>query len=300
MSDFASINQSKPKISFLVTDLDNTLWDWFEIWYRSFSAMLDAIVAISGLERTQLEAEIRTVHQRRGTSEYSYLIQELPTLQQRYPDADLGQIFKPAIDAYRAERKKAMVLYPTVLPTLRVIKDQGATVVAYTESFAYYTSYRLRKFELDGLIDFLYSPPDNDFPVGVAVAQLRTRPSEEYELRHTRHRHTPRNVRKPEPAVLRTIISEIAGGDYASVAYVGDSLMKDVAMAQAVGVADVHARYGVAQDRQEYELLRRVSHWTPEEVHREKMIASQSDVIPTYTLSDSFAELLDLFTFSAP
>jgi phosphoglycolate phosphatase len=71
-------------------------------------------------------------------------------------------------------------------------------------------------------------------------------------------------------------------------------------MAQAVGVADVHARYGVAQDRQEYELLRRVSHWTPEEVHREKMIASQSDVIPTYTLSDSFAELLDLFTFSAP
>src|SRR5262245_27067375 len=27
---------ARPAVSLLVSDLDNTLWDWVEIWYRSF------------------------------------------------------------------------------------------------------------------------------------------------------------------------------------------------------------------------------------------------------------------------
>ena len=38
----------------LITDLDNTLWDWFAAWYESFSALLDGLVALSGVERTVL------------------------------------------------------------------------------------------------------------------------------------------------------------------------------------------------------------------------------------------------------
>lgn len=46
--------------------------------------------------------------------------------------------------------------------------------------------------------------------------------------------------------------------------------MKDVAMAQKVGVVDVHAAYGVVQHRPEYDLLRRVSHWTADDVECER------------------------------
>jgi hypothetical protein len=51
-----------------------------DIWYRSFSALLDGIVRISGIPQDELEPEIRDIHQRRGTAEYSYLIGELPSL----------------------------------------------------------------------------------------------------------------------------------------------------------------------------------------------------------------------------
>src|SRR5690349_5217643 len=61
-----SSDATNPPISLLVTDLDNTLWDWFAIWYASFSALLEGIVRISGISQEELEPEIRKVHQRRG------------------------------------------------------------------------------------------------------------------------------------------------------------------------------------------------------------------------------------------
>src|SRR5438876_11276907 len=87
------------RVSLLVTDLDNTLWDWFEIWYRSFSALLDGIVSISGIPQEELEPEIRKIHQRRGTSEYSYLIGELPPLRELHgEDANLQELYADAIN----------------------------------------------------------------------------------------------------------------------------------------------------------------------------------------------------------
>jgi hypothetical protein len=58
----------KPTIELLITDLDNTLYDWFDFWYHSFTAMLDQIVVISGIPREQLEPEIKKIYEKHGTS----------------------------------------------------------------------------------------------------------------------------------------------------------------------------------------------------------------------------------------
>jgi phosphoglycolate phosphatase-like HAD superfamily hydrolase len=282
---------SKPRISLLVTDLDNTLWDWFEIWYASFSALLNGIVSISGIPQEELEPEIRKIHQARGTSEYSYLIGELPALNDLHgPDANLQEIYKDAIEAAREARRRVRRLYPGVLETLKLISAEGTTIAGYTESLAFVTSARVKKLGLDGVLDFLYSPEDHDFPEGVSPQDLRTLNDEAYELEHTEHRHTPQGHLKPSPAVLEAMISELQGS--ADVAYVGDSLMKDIAMAQTVGALDVWAKYGLVQHRPEYALLQRVSHWTDEDVEREKQIAQQPEVAPTIVLEHSFSEIL--------
>ena len=39
------------KKSALITDLDNTLFDWVEIWINCFSSMLEEIVKISGVSK---------------------------------------------------------------------------------------------------------------------------------------------------------------------------------------------------------------------------------------------------------
>ncbi|SRR6266566_3818204 len=288
-----------PKVSLLITDLDNTLWDWVDMWYRSFAPLLDGMLRISELPREQLIPAIREVHQLRRTAEYSFLIGELQLLKDKHGlTADLQDIYREAIEAARDARINALRLYPGVLETLGKIKERGTTVAAYTESLEFWTSYRIKKLHLDGVLDYVYSPPDHDFPAGISAEDLRTREADRYELKATIHRPTPVGVTKPSPAILNQILSDLGdSGGAASVVYVGDSLMKDISMAQEVGTHDAWAKYGVAQQRDEYELLREVTHWTDEDVEREKQIAKRPNVTPSVTLNDGFAELLNHFEF---
>ncbi len=285
----------KPTMDLLITDLDNTLYDWFDFWYRSFTAMLQQLVAISGIPAQELEPEIKKVHERYGTSEYSFLIEELSPLLSKHGSDDLRRIYEPAIIAFRQARKESLVLYPSVMATLEKIKQQGTMIIAYTESLEFYSTYRIRTLGLDGLLDTVYFPEDHEFPAGLTPAQIRRYSPEHYKLQDTRTKHTAKGEAKPNPQLLTHII-ESAGGDKRNTVYVGDKLAKDVRMAQEAGVADVYAKYGDAVTDERYELLRRVTHWKSGPVEQEKM-TKVADVAPTYTLNNSFGELLDIFEF---
>ncbi|MDT0329207.1 HAD family hydrolase [Nocardiopsis lambiniae] len=283
-------------MSLLITDLDNTLWDWFHMWHTSFSAMLNRLSELSGVPQNQLEAEIREVHQARATTEYSLLLDELPSLQERSPKSSPMQTYDEALHALNSARKNTISLYPGVKKTLREIKSRGVPVIAYTESISFWSEWRMRNTGLDGLIDTMYSSPDHDFPHGKTPESIRMYPSSDYGLKKTEHRHVRQGLLKPNKEVLRWILEDFSV-DRRSTVYIGDSLMKDVAMAQEFGVHDVHAAYGVSHDREGYELLRRVSHWTEEDIRREKILAERPDIAPTRTAHKGFSELLDMFDF---
>lgn len=275
----------------LITDVDNTLFDWVDIWYRSFSAMLAETTRITGLSAVSLYPSIARVHQTHGTSEYAFLLEEIPELVALYGN-EVAAKLAPAIDAFRNARRAALRLYPGVMPTLQGLSKSGVMIVAYTESMAFYTNYRFRKLGLDDVVDYLYSPPDHVLPN--KPESLRKYPAEHYALRKTVHRHTPQGELKPNPHLLSTIVAEIGVSPEEAV-YVGDSLMKDITMAQAAGVFDVHAAYGAAQDRPEYDLLRKVTHWRPEDVTRERTIISNKEVTASLTLQSSFDPVARLF-----
>jgi phosphoglycolate phosphatase-like HAD superfamily hydrolase len=254
--------------------------------------MLDRLVQDSGISREQLELEFHQIHKKYGTSEYAFSIEELPSLKAKHPGEDLVKKYAPAIKAYRDAREQALRLYPSVQETLEVLKDKGCLIVGYTESMVFYTSYRMRKLGLDRQLDFLFSPPDHAVPDNLK----RFYPPDYYELRRTLNDHTPKGELKPNPKILLQILQKI-GADKSEVIYIGDSLMKDVVMAQQARVTDVWAKYGAADKREEYELLRRVTHWTDEVVALEKTIQPQ-DVKPSLVLRKSFSEILELFDFS--
>jgi FMN phosphatase YigB (HAD superfamily) len=287
---------ARPKVSVLITDLDNTLFDWVDIWGKSFTALVDELVRTSGVDREVLLKEIGEVHQKRRTSEYAFLIEELPSLRAKHPMGDLAQIFDSAIHAHRSARKEAEALYPGVVATMSALKEQGVLIVGYTESMAYYASRRVRVLKLDGLLDYLYSPPDHDMPENLTPDQIRKYPTGYYDFVSTKHRYTPKGELKPNPDILRKIIEDI-GAKPEQCVYVGDNLMKDIAMAKDTGVLGAHAEYGHAQDREIYQLLRKVTHWSLEDVEREKAIMAGKTVGPDYVLKGSFAELLALFEF---
>lgn len=291
-----SSQESKPKVSLLVTDLDNTLWDWFHAWYASFSAFLDGVVRLTGVPQEQLEEEIRAVHQRRGTSEYSWLLYELPSVKASCGEKDPFVVFRDVLHEQNSARLHESRLYDGVLQTLETVRKAGVPIVAYTESQAYWTKWRMTKLGLDGIIDCLYSSPDHDSPKGVSPEEKRFDPTVDMTLKKTRHRHVHEGILKPNPKVLEDILGEYQVPLH-EVLYIGDSLMKDVAMGQAVGVMDAHALYGVASERPAYEQLRRVSHWTQEDVERERLAAPDVTPQPTYVIAKGLDEILEHFTF---
>lgn len=287
---------SLPRVALFVADLDNTLYDWFAMWYPAFNAMLEAVCSKSGVPRDVLLPEIRAIHQQRGTSEYSYLLNELPSLKKLNPPEEITKVYGEAIHRYRLMRQQNLHLYPGVGSALAQIKESGVPIVVYTESLGFYSAWRLRELHLDGVVDYLYSPPDHDFPEGVTPEMLRSRPPEAYELEKTEYRETPRGVLKPDPQILKRILREL-GISASETAYVGDSLMKDVAMAQDADVVDVLAQYGAVKDRNAYRLLQQVSHWTEDDVRRESQINDRPDIAPSYTLHDRFDEIFNFFRF---
>jgi phosphoglycolate phosphatase len=133
-------------------------------------------------------------------------------------------------------------------------------------------------------------------PEGLSAQDLRHYPARHYELKYTKQFFTPPGSKKPDTTVLDAIVGTL-GLEKSNCVYVGDNLMKDVAMAIDCGVEDVWAKYGQAHKRPEYKLLQQVTHWTKEEVEREQKIKEREHVNPTHTLEKEFGELLNLFEF---
>jgi len=255
--------------------------------------MLDEVERISGIDKVALYEEIRPIHQKHHTSEYAFLLEELPSLRNKFPDQDLTVVFDDAIHAYRSARKHNLVLYDGVRETLATLRSKNIQIVIYTESLAYYTNFRIRRLELDDLVDVIFSPPDHAVPITSTGHNLGPSNGNAH-LSHARHEFLPQGVIKPNPGVLLDIVDKI-GRLPSECVYLGDSLMKDVAMAQDAKIIDVYAKYGVVQHKYEYELLQKVSHWTEEDVQREKSMSSPNrTIVPSHTIA-SFSEILSLF-----
>jgi phosphoglycolate phosphatase len=113
----------------------------------------------------------------------------------------------------------------------------------------------------------------------------------------TEHRHTPPNEYKPNPQVLLDILRDVGARPDETV-YVGDSLLKDVSMAQDAKILDAHAAYGVAQNTDAYALLRRVTHWRDEDVARERAAMKPGNIVPTIKLSEELSDLSKYVEFT--
>lgn len=69
----------------LITDLDNTLYDWVSFYAQSFTAMLDVLVNILDVPKSELLEEFRQVHIKHGNSEYPFGALEIDSVKKNMP-----------------------------------------------------------------------------------------------------------------------------------------------------------------------------------------------------------------------
>jgi len=286
----------KNKINFVVTDLDDTIWNWLRMWYNSFEPYLNRISSEFNVDLNLLKSEFKKIHQKYGSSEFSFIYNDLACLTD-----DQKELFrnensnnKSIIHEYNSLKKNNLFLYDDVLDALKKIKSSGAIIIGFTESNAFFTKYRLKHLDLDGIFDYIYAPVD----IGVPDAVYKHYPEDFWQPEITEMRYLAKDMVKPAPDILEIILRDFNATKDSSI-YIGDKLDKDIHMANVVGVTSVYAKYGHQIENEQYELLRDVTHWKDEDVQREKEFKENNtrNSIADNTLEKSFKEIFKYFDF---
>ncbi|WP_254526721.1 MULTISPECIES: HAD family hydrolase [unclassified Sphingobacterium] len=285
------------RVNFVVTDLDDTIWDWLNMWHNSFSPYLNRISAEFNLDITELKNDFKQLHQKYGTTEASFIIDDLKQLNELhlkkiYEETNAG---KSIIHEYYSNKKNNLLLFEDTLKTLSSIKSSGAMIIGFTESHSFYTKYRLKTLNIDGLIDCIYAPVDAELPDSVK----KYYPEGYWEPQRTEFRYLSREVKKPNSEILEIILKDFNAKKENTI-YIGDKLARDIFMAKEAGITSVYAHYGDKTDGAEYDLLREVTHWSNEDVEREikfKADFKGKTIIPDVVLDKTIKELMDSFEF---
>lgn len=276
-------------IKLVICDLDNTLYDWVGSHIPAFNAMLAELQRETGLPQEQLLASFRTVHQRHGTSEYALALAELDVLDDDLDPAQRLARHSAALGAFAEVRNRTLRLYPGVLETLRTLRGEGRKLVAHTDASMYYASLRVCRLGLEEVLDGLFAPAGHAFPPGLTPDRHLFSDTQRCRSRVPVQEELPNHLVKPDPEVLWDILDRFGVAANEAV-YVGDSLAKDMLLAQRAGVADVFAAYGPNYDSDLYRRLVEITHWTPADVERETQLRAHN-VTPSFRI-DRFDELL--------
>lgn len=273
-------------IKLLVTDLDDTLYSWIDFFIPAFYGMVDELSLILNVPKSDLLNEYQQVHQKKGSVEYPFATLLLPSVKIMYPNKtkeELLNILNPAFHRFNSIRKRKLELYPDVRETLKEIAGMGIKIVGYTDSAEENGFYRLKRLEIDNYFQRVYVS-DSQFERPDTLPS-----SEKTEIVQGK---------KPNPGIIKKICGR-EDIDIKETVYLGDSLTKDIYMANQAGVTSVLCKYPCDIKAKEdlYNKLVAISHWTKLDFEQEKAIkeiCKKESIHPDFTIH-SFKEILTVF-----
>lgn len=314
----------------MITDLDNTLWDWHEIYVRAYMKMFEALVLYvkeKGLKLDQdlLFKQIRQVHLEHLDSEYPLSILHTQIIKDLFQENELEQLKKlckaPFLKAFEEAHHAGLEssLYGNIHETLLKIKKSGVKIVAYTDAKIYAVLRRLGHYKLFDVFDMIICRKLHDHLQGPAERYYRT-------MMHNAGGHNYLDEKilqidgsfcKPRPETLGYIIEELQK-KYTSlknlhprdIVYIGDSLRRDILMVNTYNkqkshhtpndrMTAIYAEYGVVEysnHTEMYEFLRKISFWDPKDEEDELAQRKAEDQCPMadFTLKNSFEQILEV------
>jgi len=277
-------------LKLIITDMDNTLYDWVSFYSQSFEAMATKVAEIVGKPLDIILSEYKTIHQKFGNSEKPFASLELPSVIEFFNTNDkiiLQEKLGPAFQAFSTKRKETLRLYPEVEDTLAKLTAKGVKIVAHTEALEFNSLYRLNSLNITSYFKHLYTLEDlhSLHPNPKSAKQINV--PDDFVVR------LPKGEAKPNPELLVDICKR-EGVAIQDAIYVGDSITKDMSMAKEINMKSAWASYGRDFPASSWKILVKITHWTDEDVSREEELKkAYSDIKPDYVIN-CFSDLLKI------
>src|ERR1051326_6917081 len=98
-------------IKLVITDLDNTIYNWVDSYVLSFNAMVSELQRLSGIDERKLRDGFKAIHRKYRTTEYAFAIEQLdvlPEVKQGISTEQIRERYDSAICAFRRVRNETL------------------------------------------------------------------------------------------------------------------------------------------------------------------------------------------------
>jgi phosphoglycolate phosphatase len=271
----------------LITDLDNTLYDWIDYFGPCFRAMVDELSSAADVHPDELHRQFQAVYSRHQAPEYRWAIRELDFLRSRQPD-EVNDLVWSGFSAFVRSRSKHLRLYPGVKETLKTLRARGFAVIGVSNAPIREV---LRRVRCLGLHEHLNALVAWEGVHGGDHHLARRSAPEGFAIRTFTDAD-----QKPSTHPYLEALRCFAPADHDKVLVIGDSVANDLVPGSRIGAVTVWARYGSAYAPENFATVSRLSFWKPDKL---KSIYD-SEVMRPDEVIDDFTQLLHIAESHVP
>lgn len=281
-------------ITTLITDADNTIYNWVQYIVPCLEAMVDYLQRKTGFTPDQISESFKKVFEKYRTNEYPFVLQEADIFEELRGDFEEFQkkLVNPTRIIFNQTRQRTLKLYPGVARTLWAIINSGIRIIVLSDAPSFSAEQRLEHLGVSPYIWALYALKSYPLPDEARLDQsiINRIKTGFYRSRIGKVVQLPLMHEKPNTAGLKLLLEEEGIAPDQAV-LVGDNLKKDIRIAQELGIADVWARYGTKISSEAREKL---SYYSAASIQK-RNVSQEGDTEyhPTYTI-DYFEEILPL------
>jgi phosphoglycolate phosphatase len=241
---------SKMQKSVVITDIDNTITDFFGMWAKVMDKTLDRMAQSRKIERQTIETEMKQLPRPYRFHDLAGAMKKLPCLQPKSPQEAMKFKRDDAriLHQWNKERGDLSKLYDGVVDTMKSVKQAGGKFVIFTDSPAASTVSRLAQMKIPSdLVDAVYTQPNVNKDLN-ALPPLQV-DNPESKIMHDLAAKTVEfapDTRKPNPESMLRILKDM-GAKPEEAIMVGDNAA-DGGSAVPVGVTFAWQKQGADVD----------------------------------------------------
>ena len=257
---------------YLITDLDNTLYNWVDFFAPSFRGAVHALHKATGISEDLISHSFREVFQERGSLEYPAQARELAIFANT-SQTELEALNRVIFGSFNRVFNATLRLYDGALECLNWCYGNRIPVIALTNAPLSLARRRLIHLGVNKYFKALAAP--RSFEQGERSSRIEPNlalfPEDEdpsrrrlddrlnciYELSDSEM--------KPSPAGFERIMSDLMRQDSSAFA-IGDSLLKDLAPAHKLGAVTIWAKFGTKVDLNNMQTLYGITPWSAKQI----------------------------------